>query len=88
MSNLGNVTGAITNIASIGFSIAALGLTLELVDRSLNRTSQSLQQGKGKQVKRKPIFDLNYNNNNNNIFNPTSNSKGKKQSSYDFFGGY
>lgn len=83
MSNLANATGAITNIAMLGFTLGALGLTLEFVDRSISRATPE-----GRKGKRKPIFDMG-GGGNTNLFNPMPQKKGKNTNSYgDFFGGY
>ena len=81
MSNLANVTGAVTNIAALGFTLGALGLTLEFVDRSFSRATPN-----GKKGKRKPIFDMGYND--SNIFSPMPQKKGKSSNEYAGFGGF
>ena len=86
MSNLASVGGTITNIAGLAFTVAALGITLEFVDRAIDRAVPS-----GRKGKRKPIFDTGYGmkrNGGGSILDPYQ-SKGKKQSTYNnFFGGY
>ncbi len=54
MSNLANVTGAVTNIAGLAFTVGALGLTLGFVDRALDRATR---RSNGKRRSSRPLFD-------------------------------
>lgn len=82
-SNLGAVTGTITNLAYLGFTVGALGLTLDFIGRATERAYP--QQSKKKS---KPLFDLGYDN--RNVFSPMPSKKGKGGNGMydDFFRGY
>lgn len=87
--SLGNISGTIGSLVGVAFTLGALGLTLEFVNRAVDRATP---QPQGKRRKYKPVFEIGNNQgNSSNLFNPMgSKAKGKgKQSAYDnFMGGY
>ena len=53
MSNLAGATGAITNIAYLGFTLGALGLALNFTQRAFDQVPDY----RGKTRRSKPVFD-------------------------------
>lgn len=91
MSNLAGVSGTIGTIVGLGFTLGALGLTLEFVNRAVDRATP---QPQGKRRKYKPVFEVGMGNyrSSDSVFSPMqSKSKGKNSNANayeNFFGGY
>lgn len=71
--------GTITNIATLGFTLGALGLTLNFVDRAFDRVTP---RNNGKSRSRGPVFDTGMSRN-ENLFSLPKPKKSRRGNSFN-----